>query len=355
MPGRRLFIQMLTIGVIASAIGVALCLWMDWFPEPAAEQAGPIDTLWDWLLIASVPFFILVMTVAIYSVTQFRARPGHEGDGVPLHGNTRLEVIWVTIPFIVVTVLAIYAGVVLADIEEKKPNSLLVRATAQQFTWHFEYPQEGGKAVKSDVLYLPVDRPVDFDLDAADVLHSFWVPEFRMKKDVVPGQTTHVRVTPTKEGVYSVVCAELCGLGHSTMRVRALVVSQERFDEWLAGKQGQPQQGGKTKPTAEESPAEAGKAIFTGDAGCGACHKLSDAGTSGAAGPDLDQLIASAEKNKEGDQTVEEYIRESITDPDKVVVKGFAAGTMPGDFEQRLSGQEIDALVDYLAQAGGGK
>lgn len=352
MPGRRLFIQMLTIGLVASAIGVALCLWMDWFPEPASSQAGPIDTLWDWLLIASVPFFVLVMTVAIYSVVTFRARPGHEGDGVPLHGNTRLEVVWVTIPFIVVTVLAVYAGVVLADIEEKKPNSMVVRATGQQFTWHFEYPQEGGKAVKSNVLYLPVNRPVDFDLDAADVLHSFWVPEFRMKKDVVPGQTTHLRITPTKEGVFNVVCAELCGLGHSTMRVRALVVSQERFDEWLASKREQPQQGGKTSPTAEESPAEAGKAIFTGDAGCGACHKLSDAGTTGAAGPDLDQLVASAEKNKEGDQTVEEYIREAIENPDAFVVEGFSAGTMPGDFGQRLSGQEIDALVEYLAEVG---
>ena len=352
MPGRRLLIQMLTIGAIASIIGVALCLWMDWFPEPASSQAGPIDTLWDWLLIASVPFFVLVMTVAIYSVTQFRARPGHEGDGVPLHGNTRLEVIWVTIPFIVVTVLAIYAGVVLADIEEKKPGSLVVRATGQQFTWKFEYPQEGGKSVKSNVLYLPVNRPVDFDLDAADVLHSFWVPEFRMKKDVVPGQTTHVRVTPTKEGVYSVVCAELCGLGHATMRVRALVVSEERFEEWLKEKTAGPQQGGKTSPTAETSPGEAGKALFTGDAGCGACHTLADAGTTGAAGPDLGKLAASYEKNKEGDQTLEEYIRESITEPDTVVAEGFAAGTMPGDYGQRLSGQEIDALVDYLAEAG---
>ena len=352
MPGRRLLIQMLSIGVVASIVGVALCLWMDWFPTPASTQAGPIDQLWDWLLIASVPFFVLVMVVAIYSVTQFRARPGHEGDGVPLHGNTRLEVIWVTIPFIVVTVLAIYAGVVLADIEEKKPNSLRIRATAQQFTWHFEYPQANKKAVKSDVMYLPVNRPVELDLDAADVLHSFWVPEFRMKKDVVPGQTTHLRFTPTKEGVYSVVCAELCGLGHATMRVRALVVSEERFEEWLSGSARQPQQGGKTSPTADESPAEAGKAIFTGDAGCGACHKLSDAGTTGGAGPDLDQIVAAAEKGKEGDQTVEEYIREAIVDPDKVIAKGFAAGTMPGDFEQRLDGQEIDALVEYLVEAG---
>ena len=351
MPGRRLFIQMLTIGLVASIVGVALCLWMDWFPEPASTQAGPIDTLWDWLLIASVPFFVLVMTVAIYSVTQFRARPGHEGDGVPLHGNTRLEVVWVTIPFIVVTVLAIYAGVVLADIEEKKPNSLVVKAQAQQFTWHFEYPQDGGKPVKSDVLWLPVNRPVDFDLEANDVLHSFWVPEFRMKKDVVPGQTTHVRVTPTKEGVYNVVCAELCGLGHSTMRVRALVVSQERFDEWLASKQ-KPAAGGGGAPAGEEPTAEDGKAIFTGDAGCGACHKLTDAGTSGQAGPDLDGLRASAERTKEADQTVEEYIEESIVEPDAVVVKGFSAGTMPSDFGTRLSPEEIDALVKYLAEVG---
>jgi mono/diheme cytochrome c family protein len=128
------------------------------------------------------------------------------------------------------------------------------------------------------------------------------------------------------------------------------VVSQARFDEWLKGHSAPKPAGGATKPA--ESPAAAGKAIFTGDAGCGACHKLSDAGTSGTVGPDLDQIVANAEKNKKAGQSVEDYIKESIVNPEAFVEKGFPAGTMPGDFGQRLSAEEIDALVKYLLEAG---
>src|SRR5213080_4998258 len=152
---------MLVIGIVAAAVGTYGALQIDWFPVAASTAAPKIDTLYDWLLVASVPMFVLVMAVAIYCVVRFRVRPGGPtGDGAPIHGNTRLEIIWVTIPFLIVTALAVYAAVVLAQIERKQPNELQVRATGQQFTWHFEYSEPGGKTVKSDVLYLPNDRPV---------------------------------------------------------------------------------------------------------------------------------------------------------------------------------------------------
>src|ERR671931_713361 len=134
---------MLAIGIVASLIGIAITLNIDWFPKSADSASHPIDTLYDVLLICSVPVFVLVMTVAIYSVVKFRARPGDMRDGAPIHGNTRLEVVWVTIPFLMVTGLAIYGWVVLNDVEAKKPNERIVNVVGQQFTWHFQYAKSG--------------------------------------------------------------------------------------------------------------------------------------------------------------------------------------------------------------------
>jgi cytochrome c oxidase subunit 2 len=225
--------RMLVIGLVASLIGIAIALAIDWFPDGATKEAHKIDTLYDVLLIVSVPIFVLVMTVAIYSVVKFRARPGDMSDGAPIHGNTRLEVIWVAVPTMIVSILAAYAWIVLNDVEAKQPNEMHVRVIAQQFAWHFQYLDEDGKPTTS-TLYLPKDRPVKFDVVTRDVLHSFWVPSFRLKTDTVPGLTTHIRVTPNKFGTFDIVCAELCGLGHSTMRQNAHVVTQQAFDAWLA-------------------------------------------------------------------------------------------------------------------------
>src|SRR3954463_1043174 len=135
--------RMLGIGLIASVIGVAIALAIDWFPTGATSKAHEIDTLYDVLLIVSVPVFVLVMTVAIYSVLKFRARPGDMGDGAPIHGNTRLEVIWVAVPTVIVSILAAYAWIVLNNVEAKQKDELKVQVVGQQFAWHFQYPQYG--------------------------------------------------------------------------------------------------------------------------------------------------------------------------------------------------------------------
>ena len=222
--------KMIVISVIASILGTAIVLYMDWFPVEASSAAKPIDTLYDVLLIFSVPIFVLVMAVAIYCVVVFRARPGDTGDGAPIHGNTRLEVFWVTIPFLIVSGLAIYGWIVLDDIEAKQPDELQVKVVAQQFTWYFEYPDE---KVKSSELVLPKDKPVHFAITTNDVIHAFWVPEFRLKSDAVPGLTTDVRTTPTRLGNYDVVCTELCGLGHATMRQEVRVIPAAAWDSWV--------------------------------------------------------------------------------------------------------------------------
>ena len=235
--GKHPLMRMFLIGAIASAIGVAIGLAIDWFPTDASSTSDQIDTLWDVLIIVSVPIFVLVMTVAIYSVIRFRARPGDKSDGAPIHGNARLEVVWVLVPTLIVASLAAYAWIVLDDVEAKKQNELIVDVQGQQFTWTFDYPSPGGgaKPVKAaQQLWLPKDRPVYFRIHTKDVIHSFWVPEFRVKKDAVPGMTTDARVTPIRAGHYTLVCSELCGLGHSTMRATVIVEDQAAFDRWAA-------------------------------------------------------------------------------------------------------------------------
>lgn len=240
-------LRMVVAGIVASAIGIAIGLAIPWFPESASTQAHKIDTLYDVLIIVSVPFFVLVCTVVLFSVKNFRMRPGQENDdGPPIHGNTRLEVVWTAIPALILVSLCTYAYVVLTDIEAKPAQAaseMRVGVNAQQFAWSYTYPAAvtGGKEFTSDQLYLPIDRSVEFRIQARDVLHDFWVPVFRMKMDAVPGITTHYRVTPTRAGTYDVVCAELCGPGHSTMRSVVHVVSPPAFRAWIA-RQSQPKE-----------------------------------------------------------------------------------------------------------------
>jgi cytochrome c oxidase subunit II len=353
---------MVLVSLVATVVGTAISLWIDWFPPQASTAAKDIDRLWDVLMIASVPIFVLVMAVAIYSVLIFRAEPGDLSDGAPIHGNTKLEIVWVTIPFILVSALAAYGWVVLDDIEEKQPNAMVVNVTGQQFAWRFDYPGEG--KVKSNQLVLAKDRPVEFRVRTEDVLHDFWVPEFRLKTDAVPGLTTKIRVTPNRLGEYEVVCAELCGLGHATMRQNVRVVSEKEFGEWVASEQdkegggagggGAGGAGGGGAGGAGDDQA-AGKEVFTGDGGCAACHTLADAGSESAIGPGLDELTADARKfGRQEGQSPEEYVRTAIVDPDAFLVPDYNKGVMPTDFEGRLSPAEIDALVKYLLSVSGG-
>ncbi len=344
---KRPLLGMAIVSSVATIIGIAISLVIDWFPEQASTASDDIDLLYDVLLIASVPVFVLVMSVALYSVFAFRARPGDLSDGEPIHGNTRLEIVWVTIPFIMVTALAVYGWVVLDDIEAKKPDTLVVNATGEQFAWSFEYPVE---KVKSNRLVLPKDRPVEFRIKSKDVLHSFWVPEFRLKSDAVPGITTKIRLTPSRLGNYDVVCAELCGIGHSTMRQEVEVVKRADYDAWVEKESKSAAGGGATGDTAAD-----GKALFT-ETGCNACHTLADAGSNATIGPALDELAADAAKyGKQEGQSPEEYVKAAIEEPDSFLVPKFGKGIMPATYKDQLSPEEIDTLVKYLLDVGGGE
>jgi cytochrome c oxidase subunit 2 len=332
--------QMLGIGAIASVLGVIAALLIDWFPTAASREAGPIDTLWDVLLIVSVPVFVLVVTIVLYSAVRFRMKPGEElADGPPIHGNTRLEVIWTAIPAIILVALCSYAYVVLVDIEEAKADSLPVRVVGEQFTWTFYYRGPDGQEVASHELYVPKDRQVAFTVQSKDVLHDFWVPAFRMKIDAVRGIDTHLLVTPNRLGAYPVVCAELCGLGHSTMRQTAHVVSPQDFETWLSERQSAAQ--ASTRETGAAPVQRTGQELFTGAEGkCGACHTLAAARTNATIGPNLDRALRGQSKAA---------IRDSILHPDARITDGYSPA-MPGSYGETLGPAGVDTLVDYLAE-----
>ena len=234
---RRSLIFAGVAAVISIAIGIVLSYVIHWFPVQASTQAKETDTLYHVLVIASIPIFVLVVTVILYSVWQFRMKPGEElKDGPPIHGNTRLEVLWTAIPAVILLGLVSYSFVVLHN-NEKKPAGpeIQINVTGQQFAWSYEYPSSltGGKPLKSDQLYVPVNESVYFNIKSVDVIHAFWVPAFRLQIDAVPGITTHWRATPDRLGSYPVVCNLLCGIGHSVMRSTIHVVPPAFFRQWL--------------------------------------------------------------------------------------------------------------------------
>src|SRR3954464_744593 len=351
---RRTAAQMLIVGVVASVLGIALGLAINWFPPAASTQADKIDTLWDVLLIASVPVFVLVTTVIGFSVLKFRMRPGEEGlDGPPIHGSTRLEVIWTAVPAILIVGLITYAYVVMRDIEKEPAlasgqRERVVQVFGEQFAWTFQY-NEGGRKFSSAQLYLPANESVKFQVHSKDVIHDFWVPDFRMKIDAVPGITTSYRVTPKSSaiGPHQIVCAELCGLGHAFMRQTAHVMTKPQFAAWVR-KTSAPQGGGGGGGGGGQAAAPDGKAVFTngkdstGAAPCGACHTLSEASTNGTTGPDLDQVL----KGKDA-----AFIKQSIVQPDAEIAKGYGKGIMPPNYGSTLSGAEVDALVKFLSDS----
>ncbi|MDQ6774793.1 MAG: cytochrome c oxidase subunit II [Actinomycetota bacterium] len=405
-------VPMVVFGVGATVIGIWIVLAIHWFPTDASRQAHRIRVLYDVLLIASVPIFVLVITVIGFSVWYYRMRPGEElMDGPPIHGNTKLEVIWTIAPAILIVGLVAYSVSVLYANEAKKGNEITIDVTARQWAFEYAYVEPGKKAVYSPYLYLPNGHPILFHIRSLDVIHSFFVPQFSEKIDAVPGITTDLRVTPTKRGGYPVECTELCGAGHSFMRSTTYVLPPALFETWMKK---QPVQALTTSgippgsvlpvavsgvpnplpfltapaPTISSAPssapaapssapaapssapaassttsttpssagtggnAVAGKALFIGAGGCGSCHTLAAAGTSGTIGPNLTAQLktdcANPASQKVRGTTLTACIDKAITDPYAYLPSGFSAGIMPSNFAQTLGTSKVNDLVAFL-------
>lgn len=230
LPYLKLVLAALALGTVVSV----LMMQYDWMGEAAATAAGPIDTLMDVTIVLSSFIFSIVCVALGYALYKWRVKPGDESDGLPIHGNTRLEVVWTLVPTVIVLFLAGYSWVVMDDVEKKDADAMTVNVYSQQFAWSFGYPENGNKWSEGE-FHVPVDQQVVFRMNAQDVIHSFWVPEWRIKKDNVPGITTEAVITPDKVGTYQLICTELCGAGHATMRAVVVVEPREEYEKWLAG------------------------------------------------------------------------------------------------------------------------
>jgi cytochrome c oxidase subunit II len=332
----RLVVAMLVLTAVISVV----MLQFDWNGVAGSTEADDIDLLTDVMIVLSSFVYSIVLVMLGYSIWRYRAKPGDESDGEPIHGNTRLEIAWTVIPTVIVLFGAGYSWFILDEIEARDADRLQVDVTAQQFAWRFEYPEEG---VTSTELHVPVDRQAEFNLEAIDVIHAFWVPEWRVKKDAVPGQRTSVVATPDREGNFEIVCTELCGVGHATMRAPVVVESQEDFDQWVSDQGGEAAGAGAPGGGGAGAVAAEGQQIFD-DQGCSGCHTFAAAGATQTIGPDLDEVLP--------DRSPRE-IERSIVDPDAELSPGFNQGIMPDNFEDALSPDELDTLVRYLSQNAG--
>jgi cytochrome c oxidase subunit 2 len=232
---RKGIVQLVAIGIVI-AIGVTLvAVLFQWLPTSASEEFDRIQDIYWFATVMSIVIFALVSAVVVYSVWKWRVPPDDDAEGPPIHGHTGLEIAWTAVPAVLVIALGVVSAFVLSENGEARDDALQVRAIGQQFAWKFEYPEHG--EFSSGELVLPVGRQAHFTMEAVDVLHSFWVPNFGQKMDAVPGLETEINVTPTRVGEYQVVCAELCGLGHATMRAKARVVTPAEFEQWVEEQQ----------------------------------------------------------------------------------------------------------------------
>ncbi|HSG13100.1 MAG TPA: cytochrome c oxidase subunit II [Gaiellaceae bacterium] len=228
---RKALVQLAALGVVIGVLVTLVAVLFQWLPTSASEEFDRIHDLYWFATVMSIVIFSLVTAVVVYAVWKWRVPPDDDADGPPIHGNTQLEIVWTAIPAVIVIILGVVSAVVLSENGRAGDRPLQVKAIAQQFAWKFEYTENGG--FTSGELVLPVGQEVKVTMEALDVIHSFWVPEFGQKQDAVPGIETSILVTPTREGEFAVVCTELCGLGHATMRAKARVVTQADFETWV--------------------------------------------------------------------------------------------------------------------------
>ncbi len=201
-------------------------------PVKASLEAISIDWLIGlhvWLIAF---LFAVVMVFMLYAVVVFRRKEGDEGEGEHFEGNTALEIAWTVAPIALVLIFAVIGFQVLGDVTQAAEDEIEVRVTGQQWAWAFEYPELNGFV--SNELVLEVDQRVKFVMTSKDVNHAFWVPEFRVKQDLVNGRETIVRVTPIEVGEYKLLCAELCGTLHYNMRAPVKVLSVADYAVWAA-------------------------------------------------------------------------------------------------------------------------
>ncbi|MCA9666278.1 MAG: cytochrome c oxidase subunit II [Myxococcales bacterium] len=303
-----------------------------WMPETAATQAENVDGIFYFIYWLCVFFFVLIVGVMIYFVIKYRRRGAHDRTS-DIEGNTRLEIAWSVIPSVLLLVMFMWGFRDWMSLNVAPEGAIDVRVTAQRWQWNYALPRHGCDGV--DELRVPINEPVKLTMSSIDVLHSFYVPAFRVKKDALPNRYTVLWFNATKLGTFDVFCTEYCGTKHSTMYSKIKVVTRAEYDKWTKSGCGMD----------NLSPKELGPKIFK-MRGCPACHSIKK-GVKGT-GPWLAGKYGTIETLADGSKVKidDEYIRESIMNPNAKVVKGF--GPVMPTFKGRITPKQMNALIDYI-------
>lgn len=326
-----------------------------WLPPQASSVAPAYDWLFYFITYICVAFFALIVGVMVYCCIKFRRREGGPKPSKITH-NTPLELAWSILPSILLVVMFWYGFVGYLDARTPPVNAFEVKVHASQWAWSFEYP----RGITSDELHIPVDRPVQFIMDSADVLHSFFIPAFRSKFDVVPGRYTKVWFTPTKVGEYALYCAEYCGTKHSDMRAKVFVHAQAGYldvlakldpivrlteDEYKAYR-ADPQKFIDANPqfTGLKVPVQMGEKLYKSK-GCMSCHSIDGSKNTG---PTWKGIFGTEEPLEGGGKALvdENYIQESILNPGAKIRATF--GNVMTVYQGRITQREIDLLIDFI-------
>lgn len=332
----RHFINVTVLVAVVAILAVIGLLAVPKFPK-ASTQALVVDWLMNLHYGVIGILFALVMGVMLYSLYVFRRKPGEEGDGDHFEGNTKLEITWTVVPLLTVLIFGVIGAYTLQEVTAAQEDEMVVNVTAFSFGWQFDYPDLGVE--KSTTLNLPVNQPVLFKLRSLDqdVIHDFYVAEFRVKQDLVPGVPTQLRVTPNVEGRYKLRCNELCGTGHTNMLAEVNVLNESDFVAWVAEQKA---------AVSPEQLAELGAQLYTSQ-GCIACHNVS--GDPGGVGPSWKGLFGSTQQFTDGSSAVadEAYLRNSILNPMSEIVAGYAP-VMPQNYADVLSDEQLNAIIEYI-------
>lgn len=305
-------------------------------PIPASAQAASIDWLWNWEVIAISFLFALIVVPLVYSLVVFRRKKGDTTDAEHIEGNTKLEIAWTIVPLFVVMIFAYMGAYSLAETRRADPQAMVVNVTATQWAWSFEYPDYG---FSSKELRLPKDKQVLLRMESKDVIHSFWVPEFRVKQDIVPGRVTELRITPTvltaPDAPFKVRCAELCGTSHYSMEEVVIVSEEADFVAWAMEQQ--------TFAAAAQTPEARGQQLVTSN-GCLGCHSIDG---SALVGPTWLGVFGREEELSDGTTVIvdDAYITKSILDPQAQIVAGYETQLMP---VYTFTEEQIADIIAYL-------
>ena len=301
-----------------------------WMPVQGSTGAAGVDSVFYFILWIALFFFALIVGVMVLFVLRYRSRPGREPEPSQTH-NHLLELTWTLIPAALTVVIFGFGFRKFLDLSTSPANAYEILVTGQKWKWLFTYPS----GYVDDNLHVAIDTPVQLLITSEDVIHSLYIPDFRVKKDAVPGRYSKVWFRATVPGEHQIFCAEYCGTGHSDMLAQVVVHPPGEFEQWLATN---------ADLLDKLPPAEAGARLYA-QRGCSQCHSVDGAAS---VGPTFQGVFGHLVPLKGGSSAPadENYLRESILEPQAKIVAGFEP-VMP-TYKGRLSDREITAIIEYI-------